>query len=98
MQHLRFQGHEVTVFHILHPDEMGFPFEGMTRFIGLEESVKVMTRPNLIRPAYLRAMKAFQEELQAGCQASRCDYVLVDTSLPLVQTLTAYLARRLQTS
>jgi uncharacterized protein (DUF58 family) len=98
LQHLRFGGHEVTVFHTLHPDEVGFPFEGMTRFVGLEEDARVMTRPNLIRPAYLRAMKAFLTELQAGCQACRCDYVLVDTSRPLAQTLTEYLARRLQTS
>ena len=98
LQHLRFAGHEVTVFHTLHPDEVGFPFSGMTRFVGLEEATKVLTRPHLIRPAYLRAMKAFREELEAGCQASRCDFVLVDTSRPLTQALTEYLARRLQTS
>jgi uncharacterized protein (DUF58 family) len=96
LQHLRFQGHEVTVFHVLHPDEVGFPFEGMTRFVALEETQKVLTRPLLIRPAYLRAVNAFLAELQEGCRACRCDYVLTDTSKPLGQTLTAYLARRLQ--
>jgi uncharacterized protein (DUF58 family) len=97
LQHLRFQGHEVSVFHVLHPDELGFPFEGMTRFNALEENVKVLARPHLIRPAYLRALRAFIGELQAGCAASRCDYVLMDTSRPLAQTLSEYLARRLQT-
>src|SRR5947208_2812853 len=82
IQHLRFCGHEVTVFHTLHPDEVGFPFEGMTRFLALEESTKVLTRPHLIRPAYLRAVEAFLRELRAGCQASRIDHVLADTSRP----------------
>jgi uncharacterized protein (DUF58 family) len=96
MQHLRFQGHEVIIFHVLHPDEVGFPFQGMTRFIGLEDPHKVLTRPHLIRPAYLRAVRAFLHDLQAGCQTSRCDHVSVDTSRPLGVVLTEYLGRRLQ--
>ena len=96
IQHLRFGGHEVTVFHTLHPDEVGFPFSGMTRFVGLEDSGRVLTRPQLIRPAYLKAMDAYLRELRAGCQACRADHVMVDTSVPLTVTLTAYLARRLQ--
>jgi uncharacterized protein (DUF58 family) len=96
LRHLRFGGHEVVVFHVLHPDEVGFPFQGTTRFVGLEESGKVLTRPHLVRPAYLRAIKAFLAELQAGCHASRCDYVLMDTSRPLGTALAEYLARRVQ--
>src|SRR5436190_7554145 len=41
IQHLRFHGHEVTVFQTLHPDELAFPFEGMTRFLDLEDVIKV---------------------------------------------------------
>ncbi|HEV3259720.1 MAG TPA: hypothetical protein VG013_22825 [Gemmataceae bacterium] len=33
-------------------------------------------------------------ELRAGCEANRCDYVLMDTSRPLAEALTEYLARR----
>src|SRR5262245_25242902 len=46
IQHLRFQGHEVTVFHTMHADEVGFPFSGMTRFVGLEDLGKLLTRPH----------------------------------------------------
>jgi len=49
-------------------------------------------------PAYLKAMDAYLRELRAGCQACRAEHVLVDTSVPLAVTLTAYLARRLQMS
>ncbi len=96
LSHLRFQGHEVTVFHVLHPDEIAFPFEGMTRFIALEDIVKVLTRPRQIRGAYLRALETYLREFTAGCQANRVDYVLADTSRDLKETLVGWLARRLQ--
>jgi uncharacterized protein (DUF58 family) len=96
LAHLRFQGHEVTVFHILHPDELAFPFEGMTRFLALEEVIKVMTRPRQIRAAYLRALETYRKEFQGGCQVNRCDYVLADTSRDLGTLLVEWLARRLQ--
>lgn len=96
LRHLRFQGHEVTVFHVLHPDEIGFPFEGMVKFDALEERSVLLTRPHLIRPAYLRALESYLKELRLGCEANRCDYVLMNTSRPLAETLTEYLARRLR--
>lgn len=96
ISHLRFQGHEVTIFHILHPDEVGFPFSGMTRFVGLEDGGKVLTRPQLIRPAYLKAMDSYLKEMRAGCQSCRADHVLVDTSRPMGVMVAEYLARRLQ--
>jgi uncharacterized protein (DUF58 family) len=94
LRHLRFQGHEVTVFHVLHPDEMRFPFSGMIKFDGMEEKLELLTRPQLIRPAYMRALKKYLQDLQTGCERNRCDYVPMNTSRPLDQALTEYLARR----
>lgn len=96
IRHLRFQGHEVVLFHVLHPDEIAFPFDGQVRFEGMEQPDHLLTRPRLIRPSYLRNLESYLRELQAGCEANRCDYVLVDTGRPLAETLTAYLARRLK--
>src|SRR5262249_45898658 len=96
LQHLRFDGHEVMVFHVLHPDETQFPFDGNIKFDYLEGPVQVLTRPQLIRPAYLRAIQNYLKELQTGCERNRCDYLLLDTSKPLADVLTAYLARRLR--
>jgi hypothetical protein len=96
LQNLRFRGHEVVVFHVLHHDELEFPFEGTTRFDGLEVVQQLMTRPQLIRPAYLRAVRAYLDELRRGCDAHRCDYVLLDTSKPLGPALSEYLAGRLR--
>jgi uncharacterized protein (DUF58 family) len=96
LQNLRFQGHEVVVFHILHPDEIDFPFDGTVKFDAMEEQREVLTRPHLIRPAYLRALGDYLTELQAGCERNRCDYVLMNTGRPLAESLTAYLAKRLK--
>jgi uncharacterized protein (DUF58 family) len=95
LRNLRFQGHEVIVFHVMHDDELELPFEGMTRFDGLEMPMQLLTRPQLIRPAYLKALKAFLTELRHGCEAQRCDYVLLNTKRPLGATLQEYLAARL---
>ena len=96
LRHLRFGGHEVVVFHVLHPDEIEFPFDGMVKFEGMEEKREFLTRPQLIRQAYLRSLRKYMEELQAGLERNQCDYVLMNTGRPLAETLTGYLARRLK--
>ncbi len=96
LRYLRFQGHEVMVFHVLHADEMDFPFDGMTKFDGLEMDRRLLTRPQLIRPAYLKALQRYLEDVRQGCETNQCDYILVDTARPLGQTLPEYLGRRLK--
>jgi uncharacterized protein (DUF58 family) len=96
LQHLRFQGHDVAVLHVMHPDELRFPFDGLVKFDDVEIPRHLLTRPQLIRPAYLRTVKKFLSDLQLGCENNRCDYLLVDTSRPIGATLSVYLARRLQ--
>ena len=96
LQHLRFDGHEVIVFHVMHPDEIEFPFEGNIRFEGMELPQEVLTRPHLIRPAYRKAVTAFLQAMQQGCEANRCDYILMNTGRPLQEALIEYLARRLR--
>src|SRR5262249_46220045 len=89
LRHLRFDGHEVTVFHVLHPDEVDFPFDGMVKFDGMEDRLHLLTRPRLVRPAYMRALKQYLEELRRGCEQNHCDYVMMNTARPLAEALTA---------
>ena len=96
LQHVRFRGHEVVLFHILHRDEEGFPLDGNVRFLDLEGPDQLMARPHLLRPAYLKAVRSFLTELEKGCEASRIDYVKMRTDRPLVASLGEYLVRRAQ--
>ena len=96
LRHLRFRGHEVVVFHVLHRDELDFPLDGNVRFIDLEGVDELLTRPHLLRPAYLRAVGAYLKEMEKGCDAGRVEYVRMVTDRPLVAALGEYLIRRLQ--
>ncbi len=96
LRHLRFRGHEVVLFHVLHSDEVNFPLDGNVRFIGLEGFEELMTRPHLLRPAYLRIVKQYLADIQRGCDGSGVDYVPMMTNRPLQVALAEYLVRRLQ--
>src|SRR5262249_37923810 len=82
LRHLRFDGHEVTVFHVLHPDEMEFPFDGMVKFDGMEERLQLLTRPRLVRPAYMRTLKQYLEELRRGSAQNHDASVTSNTARP----------------
>ena len=98
IQHLRFGGNEVIVFHTLDPCELDFPFTGMVEFIGLEDLPRLMCRPKEIRKSYLREMGAFRARIKEGCERNNVHYVLVNTGQPLHEVLSGYLAFRLRTT
>lgn len=98
IQHLRFSGNEVVVFHLMDPYELEFPFNGQVEFDGLEGIDKIQTRPAEIRKSYLREVDAFRQRLREGCERNNCHYTLVNTAQPLHEVLSAYLAFRLRTT
>lgn len=98
IQHLRFGGNEVIVFHTMDPYELEFPFTGNVEFDGLEQIPKLLTRPREIRKSYLREMNAFRDRLREGCEKNHSHYVLVNTAQPLNEVLSGYLAFRLRTT
>ena len=98
IQHLRFGGNEVVVFHVMDPWELEFPFTGQIEFEGLENVPKLQTRPAEIRKSYMREVEGFLERLRVGCERNNCHYTLVNTVHPLHEVLSAYLAFRLRTT
>jgi uncharacterized protein (DUF58 family) len=97
VQHIRFGGGEVIVFHVMDPYELEFPFGGMVEFEGLEATDKLMTRPREIRKSYLREVEAFRTRIREGCERQNTHYQLVNTAHPLHEVLSGYLAFRLRT-
>jgi uncharacterized protein (DUF58 family) len=95
IDHLRFRGHNVTVFHLLDPYELEFPFDGSCRFKGLENDGQVVTQPKRVRAAYLAELRRFLRQVKGSCERSHVDYVLVDTSRPVQEVLSAYLIGRI---
>lgn len=96
LDHLRFRGHNVTVFQVLDPDELTFPFRGTCRFRGLEDAAELVTQPSRIREAYLQELHKLMAAVRRGCERRQADYVLVDTSRPLDEVLAAHLLERMR--
>ncbi len=94
LRHFRHRRHEVILFHVLDEWEKTFPFESMTKFLGLEMLPEVTADPRAVRKAYLEELDRFVWELKRGCRQDRIDYVGMDTSVPLDVALTSYLATR----
>lgn len=91
---VRSRGHEVTLFHVLHRDEVEFPLAGDVWFTDLEGGDGLTARPDLIRPAYLRAVAAYLRAVERGCADARVEYMLMRTDRPPAAALGEYLARR----
>ncbi len=95
LDHLRFTGHNVIVFHMLDPLELDFPMEGAVRFEGMEGEAPITADPQKIRDAYMEEFEQFVSTIRTGCEKNHTDYVQVDVSQPLEEVLTAYLRERI---
>lgn len=94
LEHFRHRGHEVMVLHIMDPAELEFPYQGTTRFRGMEAMGELTLEPRALREAYLAEVKAFCHEIKRKCVAGRMDYKLLSTADHLDAGLSAFLAAR----
>jgi uncharacterized protein (DUF58 family) len=91
---LRQRGHDVSLFHILHEDELDFAFTGPIRFEDLESPSHLTCNPRSLREGYLQAMQEFLQQVRRGCAKLAVDYSLVKSSDPCDAALATFLARR----
>ena len=93
-QHLRFQKHDLALFHLLDPAELDFQFERPVRFVDLESSLHLVTEPATIREAYLRQIFMFLEQIQAACLEFGVDYQRVLTDCDYEKVVADFLVQR----
>ncbi len=94
LQQFRVRKHEVIVFHVLDDDEINFPFEDNTRFVGLETIDQVQADPRALRKTYCRIVEDYLKEVRKICDTLGVDYALMNTKEPLDAVLSRYLAFR----
>ncbi len=94
LNHLRFRGHNVVLFHTLDPYELDFPLNGMWKFEGLEGEGEVITQPARVRANYLAELEKFIAGIRKACARAQVDYVLVNTGEPVEHVLSTYLLQR----
>ncbi|NCX98258.1 MAG: DUF58 domain-containing protein [Planctomycetia bacterium] len=93
---LRQRGHDLAVIHVLDDDELEFPFEGPTRFDGLELPASLACNPRALRAGYLEALEGFLAEVRRGAAGVEADYVLARTGEPAETTLVRFLTSRVR--
>jgi uncharacterized protein (DUF58 family) len=94
LHHLRHQGNEVILFHILDEAEVRFPFEGVIEFEDSELHDKLTVDARGIKHDYLSALREFQDEIRQECFKANIDYVPMDTSVGFDKALMEYLLNR----
>jgi len=79
---LKSHGHDLIVFQILHPDELGFPFTRFYRFESMEDQRFLVADSRSIRGLYLEALREHQEKLRTAMRKIGVDFHSVSTDEP----------------
>ena len=79
INHLYYDGKEITLFHILDPAEMNMSITGLADVTSLETKDKITVDFRRIRDAYLEQLRLYLDELRSGLQKTRSAYILTET-------------------
>lgn len=90
----RHRGWEVIALHLVHPDEERLPVGSAFRFEGMEGEGTVNCSPTEIREIYESNFARHLSTVRAMALSSGCDYRLVSTAIPYLQTLSGFLVER----
>lgn len=96
LQHLRYNKHEVILFHIVDgAQEVNFEFENRPyEFVDMETGERIKLQPHQIKDQYMANMKAYQTMIENRCHQYQIDRVAVDLSKPVEEVLHAFLIKR----
>lgn len=76
---LKARGCSVLFMHVLHEDELDFPFDGVRDFRSLEDAGRLVTEPHLIRNIYLDRMGKHLESIISHAKRSGIMYQRMNT-------------------
>lgn len=89
------RGYEISVVHVLSPDEMNPDLEGDLKLMDLEENTAVeVTADYDLLSRYRRTLEDWQKNLHNFCAHRNMNYIPLETSLPLDQLLFAWMRRQ----
>jgi len=96
LQHLRFNKHEVILFHILDSKyEINFNFQNRPyKFIDLETKEVKKVKPNEIKDEYHKYMLKKTNMIKEKCEQFQIDYILADINKGFHEVLVSYLLKR----
>ncbi|MDZ4820005.1 MAG: DUF58 domain-containing protein [Planctomycetota bacterium] len=95
-QHLRFRRHDVSVFHLLDPQEISFDFRRPMRFVDMEGGPSIFAEPNDIIDRYTKAVQQYLVDLKKVVLDSAIDYQRISMDEDYEQALVRFLVGRAQ--
>jgi uncharacterized protein (DUF58 family) len=93
-EHMRFRRHDVAVFHLLDPQEIGFVFRRPMRFLDMEGGPAVFAEPNEIADRYQKALGGYLDAVQKIVRESAIDYHRISIDEDYEQALIRFLVGR----
>ena len=94
LAHFRHLRHDVIVFHVVHDDEMTFPYDRLVRFRDAEGVGMTVVNPRAVRRQYLQRLNRHIALIRNACQERGVSYEQVRTSQAYDHVLSTYLAKR----
>jgi uncharacterized protein (DUF58 family) len=94
LQHLRFKGNDVIVFHVLDKNETDFEFTEPVLLEDSETEEQIHVLPDILAEGYRKAVREHIERLRDGAAQNKIDYELLTTDKPLDFALFSFLAKR----
>tara|TARA_B100002003_G_scaffold249947_1_gene287639 strand:+ start:1112 stop:2041 length:930 start_codon:yes stop_codon:yes gene_type:complete len=96
LQHLKYNKHEVILFHITEPEtELNLNFENKPiRFVDAETEEEVRLNPLDIKDKFRDVSNKFIEKLKLKCLQYKIDIIFVDINKGFDQILISYLLKR----
>ena len=88
------KGHDISVFHVLDPDELDLPFTQPVRLVGMENEGGWDVDPALIREDYRAAAERFTARWRRVAREQGIDFVSATTDRPGAAVLTEFAAKR----
>jgi uncharacterized protein (DUF58 family) len=94
LDHLRYNNHEVIIWHIMDPYERDLTMDGQIRFRDMESGETLTTQAEGVRDAYRRAVDDWRQALELECRKRAIDRVELTTESPPDRALLDYLVKR----
>ena len=96
LQHLRYNKHEVILFHVTDKQKEGnFEYNNRPyKFIDMETGDEVKVNPNDVRDSYTSSMKKYHNELKLRCGQYDIDIVEADVNEDFKNVLLPFLIKR----
>lgn len=96
LQHLRYNKHEVVIFHVTdHSSEIDFNFDSRPYlFVDIESGEEIKVHANSIKEEYKKRMNDYLGEIINRCHQEQIDFILADAEKGFNEVLNSYLVKR----